>query len=129
MSVSYIEEIFKKYVTIAKKENPAIFTAGSYPPHSMRHTTASLMLEAGVSLVEIKNFLGHASLKSTEIYAEISQDTVNKHLKEWNEKWFPNNVEERKTSQKSNRIPDFLDWKQKTLQMIIREKKEELLYF
>lgn len=109
MTVSCIEGIFKKYVTIAKKENPPLFLAGSYPPHSMRHTTASHMLEAGVPLVVIKNFLGHASLQSTQIYAEVSQDTVNRHLKEWNEKWFPSNVDERKTSHSTNRIPDFLN--------------------
>jgi integrase/recombinase XerD len=109
MTVSCVEGIFKKYTNIAKKENPPMFTAGSYPPHSMRHTTASHMLEAGVPLVVIKNFLGHASLKSTEIYAEISQDTVNKHLKEWNEKWFPDNLVAREASQTSNRIPDFLN--------------------
>jgi len=54
------------------------------------------MLEAGVPLVVIKNFLGHASLQSTQIYAEISQNTMDRHLKEWNEKWFPSNVAERK---------------------------------
>lgn len=109
MTVSCVEGIFKKYVTIAKKDHPSMFTADSYPPHSMRHTTASHMLEAGVPLVVIKNFLGHASLQSTEIYAAISQNTVNKHLKEWNEKWFPNNVEGRKTSQTSNELPEFLN--------------------
>ncbi|MCB7069231.1 site-specific integrase [Caldibacillus sp. 210928-DFI.2.22] len=108
MTIACIEGIFKKYITIAKKENPSIFLASSYPPHSMRHTTASHMLEAGVPLLVIKNFLGHASLQTTQIYAEISQDTVNRHLKEWNEKWFPNNVTKKDTSQPSNRIPDFL---------------------
>ena len=109
MTVSCIEGIFKKYITIAKNENPSMFLGGSYPPHSMRHTTASHMLEAGVPLVVIKNFLGHASLQSTQIYAEISQDTVNRHLREWNEKWFPSKVVERKTSLRSNGIPDFLN--------------------
>lgn len=109
MTISCIEGLFKKYITVAKKENPSMFLAGSYPPHSMRHTTASHMLEAGVPLVVIKNFWGHASLQSTQIYAEISQDTVNRHLKEWNEKWFPSNVAEREIPQKSNRIPDFLN--------------------
>lgn len=37
MTVSCIEGIFKKYITIAKKENPSMFPASSYPPHSMRH--------------------------------------------------------------------------------------------
>ncbi len=107
MTVSCIEGIFKKYITIARKENPSMFTARSYPPHSMRHSTASHMLEAEVPLVVIKNFLGHASLQSTQIYAEISQNTVDRYLKEWNEKWFPNNVAERETSQSAN-IPEFL---------------------
>lgn len=108
MTISCIEGIFKKYITIAKKQNPSMFPASSYPPHSMRHTTASHMLEAEVPLVVIKNFLGHASLQSTQIYAEISQDTVNRHLQEWNEKWFPNNQVERKISHEVNIIPDFL---------------------
>jgi len=86
-----------------------MFTAGSYPPHSMRHSTASHMLEAGIPLVVIKNFLGHASLQSTQIYAEISQNTVDRHLKEWNEKWFPGNIEERKTIHTVNKIPEFLN--------------------
>lgn len=108
MTVSCIEGIFKKYITIANKENPSLFSANNYSPHSMRHTTASHMLEAGVPLVVIKNFLGHASLQSTQIYAEISQDTVNKHLKAWNEKWFPSNEVEVRKSQTTNRMPDFL---------------------
>ena len=94
MTVSCIEEIFKKYVSISKKEHPSLFIEDSYPPHSMRHSTASHMLEAGVPLVVIKNFLGHASIQSTQIYAEISQNTVDKHLKEWNEKWFPREMRE-----------------------------------
>ena len=68
MTVSCIEGIFKKCVTIAKKDNPGLFNADSYPPHSMRHSTASHLLEAGVDIVTIKNILGHASLQTTQIY-------------------------------------------------------------
>lgn len=105
MTVSCIEEIFKKYVSVSKQEHPSLFKENSYPPHSMRHSTASHMLEAGVPLVVIKNFLGHASIQSTQIYAEISQNTVDKHLKEWNEKWFPREMVNE--AQKDN-TPDFL---------------------
>jgi len=108
MTVSCIEEIFKKYVSIAKNENPSLFQENSYPPHSMRHSTASHMLEAGVPLVVIKNFLGHVSLQSTQIYAEISQNTVDKHLKEWNEKWFPRNIANEEEHPKKDNTPDFL---------------------
>lgn len=54
----------------------------------MRHTTACHMLESGVPIIVVKNFLGHASLQTTQIYAEITQDTMNRHLKSWNDKWF-----------------------------------------
>jgi len=54
----------------------------------MRHPTASHMLEAGVPIVVINYFLGHASLQTTQVYAELSQNTVDKRLKDWNEKWF-----------------------------------------
>jgi len=106
MSVSCIEGIFKKYVLLAKKANPQLFQKDSYPPHSMRHATASHMLEAGVPLVVIKNFLGHASLQSTQIYTEISQNTTDQYLKEWNTKWFPADVSIEETPQ--NGMPDFL---------------------
>ena len=53
------------------------------------NTTATHMLEAGIPIVAIKNFLGHASIATTMRYAELSQGTVDKHIREWNEKWFP----------------------------------------
>ena len=50
-----------------------MFLKGSYPPHSMRHSTACHLLEAGVDIVTIKNILGHVSVQTTQIYAEMSQ--------------------------------------------------------
>jgi integrase/recombinase XerD len=108
MTVSCIQEIFKKYLSIAKKQNELLFREKSYSPHTMRHSTASHMLEAGIPLVVIKNFLGHESIQSTQIYAELSQNIVDKHLKEWNEKWFPDNTINEKTSTKKDNMPDFL---------------------
>ena len=106
MTVSCVEGIYKKYVTLAKEKHPELFLADSYPPHSMRHSTACHLLEAGVDIVTIKNILGHASLQTTQIYAEMSQDTVDKKLTEWNETWFgKNNKIELKTE---DNIPDFL---------------------
>ncbi len=108
MTVSCVEEIFKKYVYIAKKDNPSLFQENTYTPHSMRHSTASHMLEAGVPLVVIKNFLGHVSLQSTQIYAEISQNTVDRHLKEWNEKWFPTITINENEETPKDEMPAFL---------------------
>ena len=74
----------------------------------MKHTMATHMLEAGVPLIVVKNFLGHVSLQTTQIYAEVTQETINKQLKTWNEKCF---LEEKKTEyydKKKEIVPDFL---------------------
>ena len=106
MTISCVEGIYKKYVSLAKKNNPELFLADSYPPHSMRHSTACHLLEAGVDIVTIKNILGHVSVQTTQIYAEMSQNTVDQKLREWNETWFGEN---RKIEiKKSVNIPDFL---------------------
>jgi len=108
MTVSCIEEIYKKYVSLAKKEYPKLFCEKNYTPHSMRHSTATHMLEAGVPIVVIKNFLGHASLLSTQIYAEVTQSTVDKHIKTWNEKWGPKPSYTADEPKISSTIPAFL---------------------
>ena len=108
-TVSCIEEIYKKYVTIAKEKYPDMFLDDNYSPHSMRHSTACHLLEAGVDIVTIKNILGHVSVQTTQIYAEMSQDNVDKKLIEWNQNWF-GEFRQDKSEQKNecDRIPQFL---------------------
>ena len=108
ITISCIEEIYKKYIAIARAAHPEMFLEKSYTPHTMRHTTATHMLEAGVPIVAIKNFLGHSSISTTERYAELSQGTVNRHIRGWNEKWFSHQKENRANHQKENPLPDFL---------------------
>lgn len=107
MTVSCVEEIFEKYIARAKRKYPNQFRH-NYTPHSMRHTTATHMLEAGVPLVVVKNFLGHVSLQTTQIYTEISQDTVNRQLKSWNDKWFLKDDTDHRDHATMGRIPAFL---------------------
>ena len=84
MSISCVEAIFKKYIKKAQNEHPDLFTKGSYAPHSMRHTTAVHMLEAGIPIAKIKRFLGHSSIATTEIYAEVSDSALDKAVQDWN---------------------------------------------
>ena len=74
----------------------------------MRRTTATHMLEAGVPLIVVKNFLGHVSLQTTQIYTEITQDTMNKQLKSWNDKWFLKDNSRFENTNGKNNIPEFL---------------------
>jgi integrase/recombinase XerD len=41
-------------------------------PHTLRHTYATLLREAGVELGDVGNLLGHASLDTTRIYDHMS---------------------------------------------------------
>lgn len=47
-----------------------------YTIHSLRHSIATHMIEAGVNLRFIQEFLGHKSSKTTEIYTHVSNDSL-----------------------------------------------------
>lgn len=112
MTISCVEAIYKKHLREAKKQNPTMFQERSYTPHTMRHTCAMHMLEAGVPMISIKNFLGHSSILTTERYAELTQSTVDKQIKEWSQRWFEDtatNIEaSAKLPEKKSGVPDFL---------------------
>src|SRR5439155_5007054 len=40
-------------------------------PHTLRHATATHLLRAGVDINTIRAWLGHVSLDTTQIYAEV----------------------------------------------------------
>lgn len=50
--------------------------------HVLRHSRAAHMLQAGIPLVYIRDFLGHASVKSTEIYARLNDEIKRKAIEE-----------------------------------------------
>lgn len=43
-------------------------------PHVLRHTKAMHMVEAGINPIYIRDVLGHADLKTTDIYAKTSTE-------------------------------------------------------
>ena len=44
--------------------------------HSLRHAYATNLLEKGVSLAQIQEWLGHSSPKTTAIYAHLTAQSV-----------------------------------------------------
>ncbi|WP_442587644.1 site-specific integrase [Pedobacter sp. AW31-3R] len=63
-----ISYILEKYAMSAKAENPLLIP-DNISPHSLRHSKAMHLLQAGVNLVYIRDILGHVSVVTTEIYA------------------------------------------------------------
>jgi integrase/recombinase XerD len=49
-------------------------------PHTVRHTTGSHLLRAGVDINTIRAWLGHVSLDSTQVYAEVDLEMKAKAL-------------------------------------------------
>lgn len=62
--------LLTKYLRGARASMPTLNRTG-ISPHTLRHTKAMHLLQAGVPLVTIKDILGHADMKSTEVYVQI----------------------------------------------------------
>ena len=75
MTKEYISKNFKRYAVLAGLDDKVHF-------HSLRHSFASLLVQAGVSLYEVQRLLGHSSPTVTQVYSHLQPDqmheTVNK---------------------------------------------------
>lgn len=65
-----IHTLVERYVRKLSQRMPSL-TVRRVSPHTVRHTTATHLLRAGVDLNTIRAWLGHVSLDTTLIYAEI----------------------------------------------------------
>lgn len=61
--------VLSKYVSKAKNENPTMFQI-NITPHTLRHSKAMHLLQAGTNIVYIRDILGHSNLDTTEKYAK-----------------------------------------------------------
>lgn len=64
--------ILKKYFDAARQTNLHLPTKIS--PHILRHSKAMHMLQAGINLIYIRDFLGHVHVETTEIYAKADTE-------------------------------------------------------
>jgi integrase/recombinase XerD len=63
----------------AAKDVPSL-AAKQVSPHTMRHTTATHLLRSGVDINTIRAWLGHVSLMTTNVYAEVDLEMKAKAL-------------------------------------------------
>lgn len=74
-----IHRIVTQYAQSAAK-SLATMNDKRISPHSIRHTTAVHLLRAGVDINTIRAWLGHVSLDTTNIYAEVDLEMKEKAL-------------------------------------------------
>jgi len=74
-----IHTVIERNALQARAQSPALATK-RVSPHSIRHTTATHLLRAGVDINTIRGWLGHVSLETTNVYAEIDFETKAKAL-------------------------------------------------
>ena len=103
-----IAYIISKYIASARKESTIV------PPkvknHMLRHSKAMHLLQAGINLIYIRDFLGHVDLKTTEIYARADTEMKRKAI----ENAYPDLID-----------PNLPDWnKDQTLLSWLAEIKE-----
>ena len=78
MTRAGISYILDKYVSQARASSQII--PDKVTPHVIRHTKAMMLLQAGISLIYIRDLLGHADVTTTEIYARADTEMKRKAL-------------------------------------------------
>lgn len=64
---------FSRYRKLIGFDQPLTF-------HHCRHTFATWLIQAGVSIYEVQRLLGHSTIKMTEIYAHLIPDNLQKSV-------------------------------------------------
>jgi integrase/recombinase XerD len=70
LSRSGIRYILHKYLVRARSKRPSLNRTVS--PHTLRHSKGMHLLQSGISLDMIRDFLGHVDVKTTQIYARAN---------------------------------------------------------
>jgi integrase/recombinase XerD len=74
-----IHTLVERCVAGAVKNVPSLATK-RVSPHTIRHTTATHLLRSGVDINTIRAWLGHVSLATTNVYAEVDLEMKAKAL-------------------------------------------------
>ena len=94
--------LLKQYLHRAAKMVPTLSRPG-ISPHTLRHTKAMHLLQSGVPIITIKDVLGHADVKTTEVYVQTDPEMKRKALERAG-------TPSRGTRRSRKIAPDLLKW-------------------
>jgi site-specific recombinase XerD len=81
LSRAGIQYIVDKYVSLSCRSHPEL-RSKTVTSHTFRHSKAMHLLEAGVNLIYIRDFLGHSSVTTTEVYARTNPELKRKYIEQ-----------------------------------------------
>lgn len=62
------------------KDNPLFAVKLAVTPHVLRHAKSMHLIQSGVNLIYIRDFLGHVDCSTTEIYARADSGMKRKAI-------------------------------------------------
>lgn len=100
-----IAHVLKTSADKARNEDPGLIPE-RLSCHSLRHSRAMHLLQAGVNLIYIRDILGHVSIQTTEVYARADSKAKREAL----EKAYKNLVPNIDTDREWERNKNLLEW-------------------
>lgn len=104
-----ITYLLQGYVKMAKSLHPSLFPE-KITPHCIRHSKAMHLLQADVSIVQLRDFLGHVSIQTTDVYARAEGKKKREALEKAYADTNPDVLKVKKTWEED---PDLLEWLEK----------------
>lgn len=98
-----VRYILAKYCNRAKIPKPSLGTKRLHP-HSMRHSTAVHLLQSGVDPITISQWLGHASVNTTNRYTAVNLEMKRKAIEK------ATAIQQKKRSSSWKKNPSILEW-------------------
>lgn len=98
------KKLTRQGITYILKKYASGVSLNNITPHVLRHTKAMHLLQAGINLVYIRDFLGHSELATTEIYARADTEMKRAALEKIENNVIPKDVPNWQENQK------LMDW-------------------
>lgn len=87
-----ISHILNKYQKLAKEMNDEPFKE-NLSPHLLRHSKATHLINNGVSIYYIRDFLGHASVTTTQVYLTSNPEVIREAIEKASQKIAPDGAD------------------------------------
>lgn len=87
-----IRHIIQKYSKIANENTPGIIDGPVYS-HKLRHSKATHLVNKGVNIYNVRDFLGHESIATTQVYLTTNPEITRNAIEKAAEKTVPESLD------------------------------------